>query len=249
MDDSTRQDRQNPMESFAPSQRMGGLQRDDKERASRRAGQHKYTRFVRYMRVLLPLAALVIVMLMILWPRFSSKNFSASSINLDERPTLKKDIQTNRLVTARYEDKDEKGRPYIIEADEAVQQKENPDIIDLKNPKADIKLDAKISLKIKAKSGVFEQEAQNLQLSGGTYFTRSDGATLITQSVYGQMKKGHAQTDDPVSINAPSGTLEAQGGMIVENQGERITFKGPATMVIYAQDRILPQENLGNKGQ
>jgi hypothetical protein len=103
-----------------------------------------------------------------------------------------------------------------------------------------------MSLKIKAREGQYEQNAKNLRLSGGTYFTRSDGTTLITESVYGQMNKGMAQTSDPVSIDSPSGTLQAEGGMIIENSGDKVIFKGPATMVIYSQDKIIPQQSGGN---
>lgn len=237
------------MMSSAPSpetpteqnQRMAGLQRGAGERRDSRA--EGYSRFVQYMRVMLPLAALVVVMLLIIWPQFERPYSYTSDVDLESQPDLKRDVQTNRLVTARFENVDSKGRPYVIEADEAAQQKDNPDIIDLAYPKARIQLDEGTSLRVKAKEGEFTQGHEHLYLSGGTYFTRSDGTVLQTQSIRSQLKQGTAQTTDPVFVEGPSGRLDAQG-MRIENEGMRVIFEGPAVMHIYTKDRIVPGKDI-----
>lgn len=233
----------NPKRDVAP-ERMSGLQRNAGEREDLKGARvSKYTNFVQSMRIILPLSALITFMMLILWPQMDSP-YQNTEFNSQEQETqIKQDVQSNKLLTARYEDIDSQGRPYVIEADEAVQRNDNPDIISLAYPRADLKLSDKMGLKIKSKSGEYAQNAQNLTLSGGVFFTRSDGTVLRTQRIEGNLKTGHAVTQDAVFIEGPSGTLDAQS-MIIEDQGQRVIFKGPALLQVFQTNQIVPDKNV-----
>ncbi|GEM_PF-1051884 len=200
---------------------------------------HKYTRFVQYMRVILPLMALVIIVLLLLWPQFGGKTNYVTSVSVLDNPDFEKDVQENRLVTARYENVDSKNRPYVIEAEEATQNQDNPDLIMLKFPKATLTQTDLSKVFIQSMDGLYRQESQTLNLSGSVYFTRSDGYTLKTDKISGNIKQGSAKTDEPVFIEGPAGTLDATG-MRIENEGSRVIFTGPVLMRLYSESSIVP---------
>jgi lipopolysaccharide export system protein LptC len=225
------------------SNRMQGLQTSDAERQERSGRVSSYTRFVQSMRVILPLGATAIIMLLILWPQIENPNKNTDIRNLNDEEQVKQAVQSNKLLTARYEDVDSNGRPFVIEADEAMQENDNPDLIILRYPRADVRLDDTMGLKIKAKDGKFAQESQDLLLTGGAYFTRSDGTVLRTERIQGQLKEGTAHTNEAVFIEGPSGTLDA-AGMTIEDKGMRVIFKGPAVMRIRAANDVIPNKNI-----
>ena len=218
--------------------RMDGLQRAGDKRPYK--NHAIYTRFVQSMRIVLPLAAITVIMLLILWPQFDSQYISKNPIDIENRPDLKKELKTNKLLAARYANVDSNGRPYSVNADEAAQKPNDPDTILLTSPNADLMLDDVMALNVRSTSGIYHQIDQELALSGDVIFTRSDGTTLKTEEIQGNLKENIGFTKTPVLIEGPSGTLQAQS-MHVQDNGMRILFKGPAKMQIFSQDNIVPR--------
>lgn len=198
----------------------------------------RYTRFVRYMRVILPLMAMVMIMMLLIWPQLGSEQSFVSQMEAASLD-LEKDIRENRLVTARFESADSKGRPFVVEADEASQDYDSPDIIQLKFPRASLTQTDGSRITVQARKGLYRQESEVLALSDEVYFTRSDGSVMKMDSITGSLKKGEAASQDKVTIESPSGTLEAQG-LRVEGEGSRIIFKGPVRLRFDSKSGIVP---------
>lgn len=198
----------------------------------------RYTRFVRYMRVILPLMAVVMIMLLLIWPQLGSDHSYMTQMEAVSTD-LAKDIRENRLVTARFESADSKGRPYVIEADEASQDYDSPDIIQLKFPRATLTQTDGGRITVQARKGLYRQESEVLALTEEVYFTRSDGSVMSMDSITGNIKKGEAVSNDPVRIESPSGVLEAQG-LRIEGEGSRVIFAGPVRVRFDSESRIVP---------
>jgi lipopolysaccharide export system protein LptC len=192
------------------------------------SGLKQYTYYVKMMRLILPLLALCLILLLILWPQFGAKQHFEDAVSVEQRPALKKDAHTNRLVAARYENKDSQGRPYIIEADEAAQREEDAAMIDLIFPKATLFLNDESKIHIKSSNGLYQQKDQSLMLGGQVFISHSLGYVLKAMSLQGDLRSRTAYTSDPVMIEGPDILLDASG-MRVDNNGNRITFTGPAT--------------------
>lgn len=201
------------------------------------AGRHKamtkaggsYTRFANSMRIILPLVAMAIVVLVIAWPQLTERP-KRFSLNVSDIAMTESGAQ--QIVNARFTGTDSKNRPYTVTADTASQAKNAPDMIDLAFPKADITLQNGAWLALSAESGTFNRKIQVLNLMGGVNIFHDVGYQLSTAAANIFMKDGSAAGDKPVSGQGPIGTVEASGFRILDG-GKRVIFTGKSRLVLY----------------
>lgn len=136
----------------------------------------------------------------------------------------------SRLLGARYHGMDQQGRPFTITAASAVEQ--GGGNVSLSAPMADITLKSGAWLMLKAKTGLYQQQADQLNLSGHVMLYRNDGTTLTTAAAHIDMRAGSANASTPAQVDGPFGTLTAQNGFILTGQGANITFNGPAKLTL-----------------
>jgi len=134
-----------------------------------------------------------------------------------------------RLTDPHYRGVDERGRPYTITADVALQS--GPERIDLTTPKGDAVLENGTWIMVQAQRGVFIQHAGQLDLSGDATLYREDGTTMHADTVAIDMKQGAAASDDRTHVEGPFGTLDSQGFALVD-KGSVIQFSGPSRLVV-----------------
>jgi lipopolysaccharide export system protein LptC len=139
-------------------------------------------------------------------------------------------IPASRLLGAKYHGTDQQGQPYTITADTAVEL--GPNNVTLAAPMGDITLKSGAWLMMKAAAGVYRPDSGTLSLTGGVTLYRNDGTILTTPDMQIDMRAGSADTNSPTQVQGPFGTLSAQNGFILTNRGTRVTFKGPATLVL-----------------
>ena len=75
------------------------------------------------------------------------------------------------------------------------------------------------------------QKSNQLDLWQDVVLYRDDGTTLTTSSASIDVKAGAAAGSEPVHVEGPWGTLDAQGFTVIE-QGAAIQFLGPAQAVL-----------------
>lgn len=189
----------------------------------------RYSRFANSMRIVLPLVAAAIVVLVVTWPQLTEKpkKFSLSLSNVTSSET-----GVQQIINARFTGTDAENRPYSVTADTASQTKSAPDLIDLSFPKADITLRDGAWLALSADTGTFNRKIQVLSLQGSVSLFHDQGYQLRTSSADIFMKQGEASGDKPVTGQGPVGTIRSAGFRILE-RGKRVIFTGKSRLVLY----------------
>lgn len=215
--------------------RLGSL---DVSNRPQRGGSLLYSRLIRFLRLILPAFALVIVAMLFVFPEMQKKTEPVA------RQEVLPDVPftQNELLKPRYESLDKDGQPFTVTADEATQDQNNPELIVLSKPTADITLKDGAWIAGKAEQGIYEQNAEKLQLKGNVNIFHDAGYTLITEELRINLKTQDAFSDTDVQAQGPEGTITAIG---LEARGEDnlVLFKGPAKMTLISGENGL---NLGS---
>jgi lipopolysaccharide export system protein LptC len=213
----------------APRQRLRHIQ----PRRRYSGGGAGHTWFVRITKLILPIAALVLVGVIVakmsqdqvgrLTPAETTGNTTAKAGEID-------------LVKPKYEGLDAQNRPYTVSADKAhrIMDKDHPSaqIVDLENPVGDILMDDGTWLAAKSAKGLFNNSDNSLYLSGGVIFFHDSGYEMHMTDVHIDIKTRHAQTDLPVQGQGPAGGINAQNLEITDG-GDLIIFGGPAHLTLW----------------
>ncbi|HUA77173.1 MAG TPA: LPS export ABC transporter periplasmic protein LptC [Acetobacteraceae bacterium] len=184
---------------------------------------------VRWAKLILPFFGLALLASVALWPDFETGVAGQRvSFHLDTTAPG----GGGKLLDARYSSVDDKGEPYTVTADSALQM--GPDRVDLSAPKGDITLHSGSWVMLSALRGVYAQKSRQLDLSGGVTLYRDDGTTLRSASATVDLAAGAAASGVPVSAEGPFGTLDAMGFTLLDG-GSVIQFSGPARLVLNGQ--------------
>lgn len=174
-------------------------------------------------KLLLPIASLILLASIALWPEF---DLATDQARIAYRQVAGQ-IAGAHLTDAHYRGVDEAGRPYTLTA--SVAQQRGPDRVDLTNPKGDVTLQDGAWLMVQANRGVYLSQTSQLDLSQAVTLYRDDGTTLTTASASVDLKNGAAASAEPVHSEGPFGVLDAQGFTLLD-KGAIVQFTGPATL-------------------
>jgi lipopolysaccharide export system protein LptC len=176
-------------------------------------------------KFVLPMAAMALLASIALWPEIEEATLKARlSMN-----HITGELDGGKLLDARYNGVDEKGRPYTVTAATAWQI--NPERVGLTMPKGDITLENGTWLMLTSKEGTFVQHLNQLDLVKDVTLYRDDGTTMHTESASIDVKAGAAAGSEPVHAEGPFGVLDAQGFTVMD-KGTAIDFPGPAHLVL-----------------
>ncbi len=202
---------------------------------SRRIGGN-YSRFVGLMKLVLPAAAGVLVLMIIVWPQFEDKpdgfRLRPSSVSLETAGGQK-------LVNARYTGTDRRDNPFTITAKALAQRNKDDEAIELIGPTADIFLNAGSWVAVTAPIGSYRKKARILKLSGGVDLFHDDGYEFHTEVATVDLVDGIASSDRPVRGHGPFGRLRSSGFRILDG-GERIQFQGRTRLQLHPAAEAKP---------
>lgn len=192
-----------------------------------------YTRYVRIMRYALPLVAIALTVVIVLWEDMGAQVDKAS------RERLMPEVEEARgeLLNPQFDSTDSEGRPYRVSADRAVQDQANQLAMNLEAPQAVIQMDENTAIEGSARAGVYEQEAGRLFLNGTVHLRHGDGYDLESDELRIDLKTGQAFSDLPVRVTGNMGTIDANG-LEADNERGLIVFKGPAKLVLVDGGRL-----------
>ncbi len=187
-----------------------------------------YSRYVSFMKFLLPAIALGLVLLIVIWPQIQlDSRFSLSFSNV--RSTEAEDPS---MVNARFVGADKRNQPFSITADLAKNVLLGASTIELEMPKADIAIANGTWLVLTANTGLYDQKDKMLTLKGAVNLFHDSGYEFSTAEAVVDLGKGFADGHKPIRGQGPFGTLKAEGFRIEDN-GEIFHFKGKAKLVIF----------------
>ncbi|MBC7907467.1 MAG: LPS export ABC transporter periplasmic protein LptC [Rhodospirillaceae bacterium] len=194
--------------------------------AGRVPAHRRYSRFVGLMKVVLPSLAVVLLGLVVAWPRLTATedrfqlSFSALSPN---------SVESLSMVNARYFGVNARNQPFTVTADVATEDDPNSGVIVLDQPKADFTTLKGAGIYLEARRGFYYQKQQILDLEGEVNMFHDDGYELHTEKARLDLKRSTAEGNVAVTGQGPQGRIDGQGFRILE-KGAQILVTGKSSL-------------------
>lgn len=188
-----------------------------------------YSRYVVFMKFILPLIALILVATIMIWPQLHVLDETFSIALTDVKLSAK---ESPNMVNARFVGADQKKQPFSITADIARNLLKDTTEIELEMPKADITVSDGSWLVLTANSGVYNQKGKVLSLEGAVNLFHDSGYEFKTKVANIDLNRGIAISNEPVKGQGPFGHLQAEGFRI-EEKGNKIIFSGRSKLILY----------------
>jgi lipopolysaccharide export system protein LptC len=188
-----------------------------------------YSRFVQMMKVLLPVVAALLIILILVWPYLRSEDlrfrlsFAALTANQNEDPSM---------VNPRFLGIDKENKAYSITADLARNLAAGTSSVELEMPKADITLDDGTWLVLTAKTGIFRRAKKTLDLTGAVNLFHDSGYEFKTSKAVIDLQKGVASGSEAVRGHGPFSEIQGEGFRLFD-KGKTIIFTGKSKLVIF----------------
>lgn len=179
---------------------------------------------VRRLKILLPLAAVVISMIFI--------GVSVVRAYLPENLKIEAaKIENGKVVMEKpaISGRNSQGISYSMKAERALQDIRDPNMITLENIKATMPVNGGMIAQVEALSGDFDRSSDNLSMTAPFTINLSNGIRAHFQSAKLDTKAGSMTTEQPVSISQGSASILAQSLKMTDN-GRVILFKGQVRM-------------------
>jgi lipopolysaccharide export system protein LptC len=197
------------------------------------AARRSYSRFVGMMKVVLPLAAGILVLMVVIWPNLYGEK-SGFRLGVARFPVGEGGGQ--RLVNARFTGVDSDNRPYVITAAAAIQPDAATEAVALERPAADISLADGTWIALTADRGRYQRTDKRLELSGTVNLFHDKGYEFNTTEAVIDLDRGTASGSAPIAGQGPFGQLRAAGFQVLE-RGARVIFTGKAALTLYPARR------------
>lgn len=141
---------------------------------------------------------------------------------------------SQRIVNPRFVGRDEGGAPFTVTADSAVRRQNGvSSVADLERPTLDYELfDATDASRVLAETGVFDDAAQSLELSGNVSMETQSGYQFDTGAALIRLREGEISGDVRVVGTAPWGIIRANSFEVYDD-GRRIVLSGDVRTRLY----------------
>ena len=163
---------------------------------------------VRVLKIALPCLAVALIALAVAWPvLFPEGPAKAPRMAVQDVAPGGNDV---RLIKPRYGGTDARGRPFLVTAESATQDRANPDLIHLANLQADITLTDGAWFSLIAPTGLYRIPDQALDLTGGVDVFSDRGYELHAPNVRVDLGEAIAEGTNGVHGQGPFGHMRAE---------------------------------------
>ena len=176
---------------------------------------------------LLPLAALGLLSLLVLWPEIDRETDRG---RLSFRRTTQVTPEAARVINPRYQGVDNTDRPYTVTAAVAA-QRGTSNLVDLEKPRADISLGNGAWVLLESDTGLNDRDKNTLDLDGHVTLWHDNGTTMTTGKAAIDLTGGNASGNTAVAAQGPFGTLTSDGFSLID-RGRVVVFTGHAHAVL-----------------
>lgn len=187
----------------------------------------RYTRFVFFGKFFLVVIAVSLVAVVFAIP-FINKDRGGTRLvfeNIEHG-----EAAPPKMMNPRFQGTDQKGQPYNVTADYALQQ--SKDSVALEKLNADIYMNDKSWLSLSADKGVINLATRKLQLNGNVHAFYDKGYEFFTDAMDIDISKKQATTNTGVVGQGTLGSIKAKGLQVNDN-GQHFLFPGPVHVIIY----------------
>jgi lipopolysaccharide export system protein LptC len=195
--------------NMAPARHPDGRARRDWSGRTRSSALDalRYTRFVAWMRRGLMLGASAIIFAVLAF-FFVQRQPRQLAMSYEKMGHVENDLA---MLKPRLTGSDDKGNPFVITADAAIQDAANAKRAKLKNIEADVAMGKNGWINARAKQGSVDMAAHRLELDGGIDLFTDRGYELHTQSASVDLADSILDGHTRVTGQGPLGTLAADG--------------------------------------
>lgn len=190
----------------------------------------RHSTIVRSMRLILPIAALSVVVVLMVW---KGDNNPVTAVPREQ--ISPQTVSQNELVNPKFQSEDDNGQPYSITADKAIQNAEDMNTLLLQKPIADIALKSGGTVSLTATNGEYKQEQKGLVLDGQVKVRNDTGYEIQTEKMNIDMTGQIITSDSPVTGHGPEADISASG-MNVNGNSKIVIFNGPAKLTLRKAD-------------
>ncbi|WP_373458542.1 LPS export ABC transporter periplasmic protein LptC [Neorhizobium huautlense] len=175
---------------------------------------------VKKLKVLLPVAALIISLIFIgvsFIRTFVPENLTIQSAKIENG----KIVMESPAIAGRNDD----GISYSMTATRALQDIADPNMISLENVKAAMPMSKDVIARVVASGGIFDRATDRMRLTAPFDVNLSNGLTAKFQSANLDVKAGTLDTPDTIRISTPEASIVADS-LKITDKGKTITFTG-----------------------
>lgn len=165
----------------------------------------RYSRFVTIMKRALPIAALALIAAVAAYS-LQPRQQNRVEMTFESMNEIDNDLA---MIKPRLTGADNKGNPFVITADRAIQQGRNSRRAKLENVEADLTLDNSQWLNATARNGLFDGSTEMLALKDGIAVYSDTGYELHTQTAQVDLRKGLISGNQSVTGQGPEGNMRA----------------------------------------
>jgi lipopolysaccharide export system protein LptC len=216
------------------------MSRGDSARAFRAARRH--SRWVRIMRVAIPLAVVLIIGVFSLLTYLNPlRNLAKLPVDISDMVVSGTKITMEKPRMSGFT-KDQ--RAYEFNADAAAQDLTKPDIVELKNIRAKMQMQDQSVIDMSADTGVYDTKHEMLKLDSNIVLISSNGNKGRLSEASIDIRKGNVVSDHPVELEFLQGVLNGNKLEIVDS-GDEVRFHGGVNMVMMLNNTPLPKSAAG----
>lgn len=197
----------------------------------------RHSSMVRSMRLLLPIAALAVIVVIMAW-----KSDKTPVVAVPREEISPQTVSQNELINPKFQSEDTNGQPYSITADKATQNAEDMNTLLLQKPVADMTLKSGGVVKVTATNGQYQQEQKGLTLDGNVTVHHNSGYEIQTEKMNVDVTGQIITSDTPVTGHGSQADISATG-LNVDGNSKIVTFKGPAKLTLHKADTPAPAKD------
>ncbi len=184
----------------------------------------RYTRFVRRLRVALPVTAVAMLGLVLIWPHFDPA----------QAPKRHAAANAPEMHNSYFSGVDKNHQPYTVTADKTISQAGSSNDMDLVNPLAEVTLKNGAWVAIRADKGVYREDPGTITLVGNVRLYHDLGYEVTTSAAAVDLANGIAWSDKPTRGHGPRGEIEGQGFKLIQDS-DKIVFTGNSRLLLKPQ--------------
>jgi lipopolysaccharide export system protein LptC len=185
----------------------------------------RYSRFVVLAKRVLSLGAFLIIAAVLAF-FFVARAPHKAQMTYEKLGRVENDLS---MVQPRLTGADAKGNPFVITAEIAVQDANNPKRATLRHIEADLTLGDKTWLNVRANAGTVDMGTGQLTMTGGIDLFTDNGYTLHIGRAVMNLRSNTVRSNSEVTGHGPDGTLRADSFHADRNSG-LLTLEGHVRM-------------------
>ena len=195
------------------------MPRPDDRLRGRQAQVDRHSRMVRWMKIALPVGAILLIGAIFMVGRERATVFDARSVA--EIAAVGAGM---RLDNPRFSGMTADGDPFVVTAEWALPDGAMPNRIDLENPVGELQMGDQ-TVTVRAAAGELYREDERMRLSGDVVLETSDGYRVRTPSVEIDMAAKTARAAERLHAEGPRGGIEADRVRIVRAGDKEMTVR------------------------